>query len=100
MTRSTNPAMRMVEVHAANAQARRYQEPDVGDPHKRRKGSVDSRGLGPLPGLLKQMKSSYSNNRGGGDQPVCNRRKSGSCQKNSADAEQQSVTKRPLIQRL
>src|SRR5437764_14839691 len=100
MTRSANPSMGMVEVHAANAQAGSYQEPKIGDSDKRRKGSMDSRGLGPLAGLLKQMKSSYSNNRCDGDHPVCNRRKSGSREENSADAEQQSVTKRPLIQRL
>src|SRR5436305_7224202 len=97
MTRSANPAVGMVKIHAANAYPRRDHEPEISDSDKRRKGSVDSRGLGPLPGLLKQMKSSYSNNRGDGDQPVCNRRKSDSRQQNSADAEQQSVTKRPLI---
>src|SRR6478609_11012060 len=100
MPRSANPSMVMVKIYAANAEAGCHQEPKVGDPKKCRKRSVDPSSLGRLPGPLEQMKSRYSRNRCSGDQPVCNRRKTGSSQENTADAQQQSVTKPSLIQRL
>src|SRR5262249_16293864 len=95
---SANPSMSVVEIYAANAEGRRDQKPDIRNADEPGKLRMHTRRLGPLPGLLKEMKRPQRGTGSGQNQPVANRGESGHDQQHSPDAKQESTAQQSLIE--